>query len=435
MRFLIVSVCFMALLCKMASPAVAQDALVHYVSAEKLRESKRILEAIDEYNEAIKLDPNNFKFHFQKAMCHLMIKQEEHALRAFTEVLRLEKGNIETHKRMAWLYQRKEQFEKAIYHFDQFYQHSDNTDDRVMSKITIIKILYKTGKFDQAEKHIQDALSIKPHDIVALYYAGKYYNSHGQYQKSKEYITKALDIIKSESIPTTAPYYYELCYAYYHLQEYDTLNNVLPKANHGPYKKEVVKLTSDYKYTIAKCYYEIYEFQKARDLLNEAILQDNTNTKVFDLQVKIAEATADKSTLIAHSKGLLETETDPIRRGRALNEIAQLYLSQQNFDASIQAASECLEINKGDYVVQYIKAIALHKKGMEQEAMDELIKLLKFNGLDISSKAKYNFTLGMISMGMGDQVTAKRAFTSAKLDNNYRFAAIDMMESMIQDQQ
>lgn len=430
MRFLILAICFVAFIAN--SEAIAQngDALSHYVKAEKLREAKRMLEAIDEYNEAIKIEPTNEKFHYQKGVCYLLLKQEDNAIRAFIEVLKINPANSTTHLRMAWLFQRKENLKKAVYHFDKVYEHSKNIEERVKSKITIIKTLYKINKLPEAEKHINDVLKIKPHEVKVMYYASKMYNSQKKYTQARDIVLKALDIIKSNSPKSTAHFYYELCYAYYHLQAYNDLALVLPKANHGPFKKEVAKLTPEYKYFLARCYFAIYEYEKSRDLLTDALKQDHSNQRVFDLQIKIAEATADKSHLIQHTQEMIKNEVDPQRKAKAYGDISRLLLSQGDYEKTISAAEESLKINDGNYVVRYNKAIALHKLGRNNEAIEELLKLLKFNGLDVSTKAKYNFALGLVSIQDGDLATAKRALISAKLDNNFRYAATYVLENL-----
>lgn len=408
-----------------ASPALAQrkDGLAHYVNGEKLRQEKKFLEAIDDYNKAIAENPANENFYFQRGKCQIMIRQEESAIASLEKVVALKPSFVEAHASLAWLYQRKENYAKAIKYFDLAYQHDSRPEARFGYKNQIVRLLFKQNNIEQAGKHIKEALILKPYDANMLYCSARYHNIKQDYDRAREDAMNGISILKDESPVQSTRLYYELCHAYYYLKQYERLADVLPKASYGPYRDMAFRFSPEYKFVLARAYFMVYDFERARKLLSEALVMDQSNSKVYDLQIKIADASSDKSKLVAHLQEVVLKDADATRRRQARIELSSLYLLQGRYPDAILSADAVLKEEPANYIVGYYKAMALAKQGKYDLAVRQFQELLSNRALDVTSKAKFNFALGLTLMKKQVPTAAIDPFKNAKLDYSFRHAA------------
>ncbi|NLR91302.1 MULTISPECIES: tetratricopeptide repeat protein [Flammeovirga] len=403
-------------------------ALEHFVEAENLRKGNKLIEAIDEYTLAIKYDSMQEQYYLMKAKCQVSVNQFNNAINTFEQALEFFPENGFMNYQLARLYMRKDYYDEAIEYYDQAYKHLSNSNksQRINSKNQIIMILFKEEEYDKIRPHINDVLSLSDNNYIALYYSGKLHNMNGEYEKAVEDIKQALNFTPNNN-SQTARFYYELGYAYYNLEEYQLLNSVIEKANYGSYRKLVAKLTPEYKYWIAMCYYQIYDFDKSTNLLFDALKQDHSNVKAHELQIRIAEVTSDKSEQIDKAYMMIDNLQDKHRKSKIYEDIANWQLSSQLYDESVESCDSALILDEYNYNVKYTKAVALFKMNKLQESIDVLNELVNYNGLDVKTKAKYHFTLGIAAMKNEKVDLAINSFKSAKLDKNFKIAADDAL--------
>lgn len=408
--------------------AQTSKASAYFVLAENNRKANKYSEAIDEYSLAIRYDSTQEQFYLMKAKCQVTVKQFNNAIDTFEKGLRHFPENGFMNYQLARLYLRKDYFEQAVHYFDQSFKYLSNSSksQRINAKNQIIMILFKEKQYDKIRSHINDVLSLTDQNFIALYYSGKLYNMKGNYESAVKEIKKALEIAPNNE-KQLARFYYELGYAYYNLEEYAALNDVIDKANYGSYKKLVAKLTPEYKYWIAVCYYQIYDFDKSSDLLFDALKQDNSNVKAHELQIKIAKVTSDKSEQIDKAEMMVSKITDKYQKSKIYNEIANWQLSSELYHDAIASCDSALFYDEYNYHVKYTKAVAyfkLHKLDKAEEVLQELVK---YNGLDVKTKSKYYFTLGITALKAKDYSVATNSFKSAKLDKTFKIAADDVL--------
>lgn len=413
----------------LSTSVLAQEdkSLDHFVKAENLLKSRQLTKAIDEYALAIKYDSTQEKYYLRKAKCQVDIKQFNNAIDTFLEGLNHFPENGIMNFQIANLYLRKDYLDEAVYYFDQAFKYTEVTKYRVVAKNQIIMILFKQEKYDDVRKHINDVLAIAHNNYLALYYSAKLNNMNGAYHKAVDDIHDALKYVTSNNKNHLARFYYELGYAYYNLEEYDKLDAVLEKANYGSYRKLVVKLTPEYKYWIALCYYEIYDFEKSTDLLYTALKQDQSNLKVHELQIRIAEVTSDKTEQIQKAYHMIDNLENEQMKVQTYQDVAAWQLGSEHYEDAIKSCDATLELDEYNYIVKYTKAVALFKLNKFDEAIDVLKELVDYNGLDVKTKSKYHFTLGIAAMKEKEYDLAINSFKSAKLDKTYKVAADEVI--------
>ncbi|ANQ49781.2 hypothetical protein KMW28_04200 [Flammeovirga yaeyamensis] len=408
--------------------AQADRAAAYFVLAENNRKANKYLEAIDEYALAIRYDSTQEKYYLMKAKCQVTMKQFNNAIDTFEQGLKQFPENGFMNYQLARLYMRKDYYEQAVYYFDQSFKYLSNSNksQRINAKNQIIMILFKEKQYNKIRPHINDVVAISDSNYIALYYSGKLYNMEQEYEHAVRDIKKALSYVPQDS-KNSARFYYELGYAYYNLEEYTLLNSIIDKANYGSYKKLVAKLTPEYKYWIAVCYYQIYDFDKSSDLLFDALKQDNSNVKAHELQIKIAKVTSDKSEQIDKAEIMVQKIDEKYQKSKIFEEIASWQLSSLMLHDAIASCDSALYYDEYNYHVKYTKAVALFKLHKLDESIKVLQELVKYNGLDVKTKSKYYFTLGIAALKEKDYDVSTNAFKSAKLDKTFKIAADDVL--------
>ncbi|MBB6462473.1 tetratricopeptide repeat protein [Flammeovirga kamogawensis] len=407
--------------------AQEDKSLDHYVQADELYKQKKFREAIDEYSLAISYDSLQENFYLKKARCQVILNEFNNAIDTFVEGTRHFPENGFMNYQLARLYLRKDYFKESIFYYDQSFKYLSNPSQRITAKNQIIMMLFKKEEYSKIRPHIEDVLSVADNNYIALYYSAKLHNMDKEYNDAVVDIKKALNYVPSDKHSQTARFYYELGYAYYNLEEYEKLANVLSKANYGPYKKLVAKLTPEYKYWIALCYFQIYDFDKSTNLLFNALKQDQSNLKLHELQIKIAEVTSDKSEQIRKAYMMIENLEDKQMKAKVYEDVANWQLSSEKFQEAVVSCDSALELDPYNYLVKYTKAVALFKQDKTDESIVVLEDLVKYNGLDVKTKSKYYFTLGIAAMKENELDIAINSFKSAKLDKTFKVAADDIL--------
>ncbi|GAA4829936.1 hypothetical protein GCM10023331_13980 [Algivirga pacifica] len=414
--------------------AFAQNALAYYVIGEKFREHNEPLKAIDQYNKAIKIDPANPQFHYQKGMCYLSLRQFENALNAFKVAEEYNPNSLETHKRLYNIYMQKDYFDDAIYHLDRIFELSPHEKIKIQAKYSIVSILFKLERLLDTEKHLLDLLKLNPIDTRALFFCAKLYNEQGNYTKAKEAALSALQHLQGQNYKVTVPYYFELCKSYYYLKEYNALNEAIQRASYGRYRELVFPYTSMFKLQVANCYYNTFDFKTAAIILQEALQQGGNEEAIYQLQLKISGKKADKSKLIEHCLIRIQEQPDTLRVAQYLAELSNLYMDQGNYAKVIQTTEQCLKITPDNYKLEYLKAIAFIQSNQRKQGIEILERITTYRGLNVRTKAAFNFTLAQAYLLEKRKREADLRLLKAKIDTQFKYAVMYLQEQITQQE-
>jgi tetratricopeptide (TPR) repeat protein len=432
------------LLCISANFATAQSGIDEYVKAEGLLKQKKYKEAVTEYDNAIQKDAKNYKFHFHKGKCLLILKEEDQAIKSFQKTVDLlsaantsgqpemQKDLVEANMRLARLFEKQKKVDEAVKAYDNAFKYETAAPNKLKYKLSILRLLKSSGRLAEAANHVNDAKQVAPDDLNVLYYEAKYGNEPGvaNYAVAKAAMEKAITKLPSQEPKDVAKYYYELGYALTQLGEHDRAqNDILPKAKWGPYANKVLKLTPEYFHSIATSYYKIYELDKAKTLVEQALKIKKSFPRAHDLLVKIATGQTDRSAVIDHFKTSIETERDPTRRAYRFSELAEMELENRRYDDAIKSAEECLKASPKNYAVLFIKSVAQHKLNQTDAAIKTINDIMQIDGIDPESKAQYFFAQGVFYDKVGKKKEAVDAFKNANY-GSFRYAAKEELDRL-----
>ncbi|MEN7547437.1 tetratricopeptide repeat protein [Rapidithrix thailandica] len=390
------------------------EALQLYAKAENYRKSKNFIKAIDEYNKAIHLQPNNGRFHFSKGISYFLLKDYDNAILACEKTIHLKSDFTPAYLMIARCYQGLERELKVMQYLDLAYKYEQDVLKRLDYKKKILKILLKRNDLASGARHIQEAKLLAPKDVEVLYFEAKLANEQKNYQKTVNAIETAIKYLGKYNLQAHARYYYELGYAYNKLGKYDYSRNAFDKAKYGPFKVKIAKLSPQYYLGIAYSYLKINDFSNSKKYVMTALEMQHNFAQAYVLMGNIYKREADQSQAIQQFKKALKVEEEEKSKAAILKNLAQLQLDNAQYPEAITLSQEYIKTEPKDYSVYFIKGIAEYKNKDYQAAIATFEHLTGFTGLDPETQAKYNFAMGIIYKEVNDLNLAKEAFKKAK---------------------
>lgn len=277
--------------------------------------------AIDDFTQAIRLDPK-FEMAFRnRAIAHHRKRDFDKAIKDYSEAIRLDPKNAEVYiaRGAAWAEQR--QYDKAI----------DN---------------------------YSDAIRIDSCNVAAFYSRGNSWCDKGEYDKAISDYNEALHLN-----PEDAPSYVGRGFCWCNKKEFD---KAIKDSN------EAIRLDPDYPHAFifrARCWLNQREFEKAKDDYAEAMKLDSE-----DLTVCMAVATFNATCPIAKyrdGKRAVELatqacETTLWKDPYCLDVLATAYAESGDFDKAIKYVKEAMDKTRLDEDMLFL-TIYTHYKTFEKK--------------------------------------------------------------------
>ncbi len=431
MKYLFFWLCSIAFLSSYSLKAqeASSKAMVHLSRADNFLKQRNYQGAILEYDNAIRLEPNNYQFWVMKAQVYMTNKDVRNSIKCFEKVIELKDDYARAYVSLHKLYMQEKNIDKAITALDEACQYESDQKLKATYRNEIIKILYKEEQFSKAGKHIQDLLALSPESPNALYYSAKYNNVMSNYEGAIKNIQDILTIIGTSDEPEkTAKFYYELGYAYHKKGDYKNADETLKKADYGVYKAKIFQLSPAYYYAVAFAYYKIYEMQTCEQVLEVALNMNKEFSVAHDLKLKIERQKSDQNSVLEALKSSANSEKDVEKKLKKFTDLVEILYSGGKYDEASKFTTEALKLASANPQILYLKGLIEHKLNRHQAAITIIEELSNRSGLNQDLKAQMNFTLGMIydKMGNSDKLSQK-AYEKANF-GIYKYAAIEKLE-------
>lgn len=390
-----------------------QEGLVHYVDGENLRRAGQHEKAINEFNKALQREPNNYNYLFARAQSEFQLKRADAALSSLQSTLKLKNDFVPAYVLMAAIYRSKNDMDKAAFYYEQAFNYETDPNKKVQYKMFSVQKAIKEGKWAEAYQKATEAHQVADDNEMVAYYVARLANKVGKYQEAADAVLKIESKIQGLKPEQNAKYYYELGYAYYHMDEFEKANQVWKKADFGPYKSRLEKFSAKYFCSVSLSYFKVYENELARQYAEKAGKVEKGNSTAYVLLAQIAKRNTDHSNTIANLQTAVKATTERAKQLPLYVQLAELELSGQNYDNALAAVEEALKINPAEPKSVMFKAIALYKKGEYKAAADFLRSMLNGQRFDAATVAEMNFLLGLVGKSMGDTALAKQGFSVA----------------------
>lgn len=408
-----------------------------YLAAENLRKQNKCRDAIIQYDEAIKLEPTNYKYHFQRGKCEYQLKNYEMAKNSFKATVEYKRDFTPAYSLLAKIYKNEKDYDNAVYNYEEAARYERNPSRQVQYKLLLVNLLLKEDRVLDASRHVDEASRIDPSNPKILFYKGEIAQMREDWNEARRAYEQALasDRLKESSPAEKAKYYYGLGFALNKLGDAAGAKKAWSKANFGPYQKlisqQMVKSNHVYFYKIAVSYYLNGEFQESQTYIDKTLDMQRDFSSAYVLKGKIAKKQGNASQAISHYKRAVELEKNVSKKATMYLLIASLYLSNNDHYNALKAVESTVAADSRwgkNPRLLYLQAQAEYKSG-KYGATVETIKTLLKTGVDTKSKAKYSFLLGMAAKRSGDMGTAQEGFKGA-LYGPYKPAAKAELEKL-----
>jgi tetratricopeptide (TPR) repeat protein len=165
----------------LAFNALAQDidsrsrAVEHYNSGVYHHEKEKLNKAIEEYSEAVRLDPSLYEAHWNLGIIYVQKGMTDSAIKELEAVVKLKPDIFEGHFALGNLYHQKKLMDEAIKEFKAAVALRPNDYDARLG----LAVMYHEKEDNRAIREYKKAISIKPNSEIAHYNLGLiyYYNS------------------------------------------------------------------------------------------------------------------------------------------------------------------------------------------------------------------------------------------------------------------
>jgi tetratricopeptide (TPR) repeat protein len=386
-----------------------------YMQAENLRKTKRYAEAVQKYDEAIKLEAGNYRYFFARGKCYYEMKEYDLALSSFEESIEYKKDNVFAYTLIAKIYRRKNDNANAVYYYDLAFQHEQDPKRKVSYKMEAIKLLLQDGKTADAQKHLQEVKAVEPDNPNILYFDAKISNENGDYENARKNMEVATTKLEGQPPAQAAKFWYELGYACNKLGDYACSSKSWEKAYFGKYKALIDREKSinspAFYYRIAMSYYTAGDYDRSREQINKSIELQNNFSAAYLLMGKIDKKQGNYNEAIQNYKKAANFEEDPTKKAKLLTNLGSLQVDAGDYSGALGSINEALSKQTGNPQLTYLKSLCQYHLGQYESAISGL-EALSLSTQDAGAKAKYSFLIGMCAKNT-DVEKAKAAFKSA----------------------
>ena len=180
---------------------------------DSYRALERYEEAIDDYTEATKLDPQSAYAYSRRGNCHYALEESAKASEDYTEVINLNPESAFAYSRRGNCHYALEEYAEAIEDFDEVIKLNDQDASAYSRRGNCHRALERYG---EASKDYTAAINLNPENAAAHYHRGFCYIELQQYEKALEDYDKAIELI-----PENAILYYNRGHCYLELQRFE----------------------------------------------------------------------------------------------------------------------------------------------------------------------------------------------------------------------
>jgi tetratricopeptide (TPR) repeat protein len=267
-------------------------------------------------------------------------------------------------------------------------------DDRGNQKLNDANSLLDLGKFDEAEKLIQEVIAKYPDHAKAYNNLGFCYFNEKQYDKARQAYQKALELYQKTDSGNTE----ELANTYDNLGFLDDMTGDNTAAL-NLYQKAMDTDPNMWRpvHNLATLYRELKQYDKAIETFDKALEIDPYayQTRTFKA-LTLLDAGRTKDAAKLYSELLAENPFQVYLQ----TQLAYAYLKGGELDKAAQVLANCQAMNPGSMETQSFIALLLFKQGKKDEAMKLVEQLVDIVQKPDASGAKAKLT-AMLSRNFG----------------------------------
>ncbi|MEM6297798.1 MAG: hypothetical protein AAF740_03815, partial [Bacteroidota bacterium] len=270
--------------------------------------------------------------------------------------------------------------------------------------------------------HIREAKVFAINNLRVHYADARVANQLENYAAAQATILVVDAKLQTLSSESSAPFYFELGYAYFKQKKYKEAYETWKKAYQGEYKQRISRYQPNYFLRLAKVYADIYELDVANLYINQILAINPKVDDAYILQAEILDREVLKpQQLSLYEKALSMTQSNG-KRAMLYLRIAEIHANYKNFEESLEAARKGLELAKTPDLYTR-EVIALFQLERQKEARLSLETLIKNTSRGVKTSL-FLYMLGLTYKNEGNFRRALELF--AQVTNEpYKTAALE----------
>ncbi|MEL6653159.1 MAG: tetratricopeptide repeat protein, partial [Bacteroidota bacterium] len=337
-----------------------------YLMGENLRKQNKCKEAIQQYDEAIRLEPANYKYYFQRGKCEYNLKDYESAKTSFKSTVEYQPGFTPAYSLLAKIYKNEKDNDNAIYYYQEAARNENNNSRKVQYKLLLVNLLLKEDRVSEAQRHIAEAKSVDPTNPNILFYNAEILSMQKNWSSARSSYEQALssDRLKSATPAEKAKYYYGLGVALSNLGDNAGAKAAWSKANFGRYKpliaQQMLENNHVYYYKIAVSYYLNGEYRESESYIAKALELQRNFSSAYILKGKIARKEGNNTKAIGFYQQALQIEKNPDRQVGMYRLVAMLQMEARDYAGALRTINQAVQLKpqKGMSSLMAMKAQA-----------------------------------------------------------------------------
>ncbi|MBU2043726.1 MAG: tetratricopeptide repeat protein [Candidatus Omnitrophica bacterium] len=171
----------------------SQDWLNHYGQAEKYLETRQFDQAIVEFQEVLKIDPESFEAYTGIGFVYIEFAKYDQAIDSFNRAIEINPGYAEAYDNIGVVYSLQRQYQQAIPYFEKAI-HANL--DYVPAYNNLGSTYFFLNRYPEAVICYQQAFQIDPQNADSAYNLGLAFRDLGKPQEAKDYLKKAIELYK-----------------------------------------------------------------------------------------------------------------------------------------------------------------------------------------------------------------------------------------------
>ena len=337
-------------------------AKAHYNLGDALHQLKNYDEAVQSYKSSIKIDSNFAEAHNNLGNIYKELNQLDKAIKSYQKALKLKPNYAEAHFSIAISFQLLNEFGKMIEHLEALCTIQPNFFEAYNYLGIALK---ETGQFQSSIKAYEKALSIKSDYVEAHNNLGNVFKELGQLNEAVDSYQKAISINS----------------------EYPTLQNNLGNALKelgkmdeavDAYEKALIlnPENPDTHNNLGEVFRDLNKLEKSVKHYKEAIHLDSNN---FDAHNNIGTVFRELNQFDEAIRSYKKAISIYPEYAEAFNNIGNIFKEQDQFDHAVDSYKMALSIDPYYFEAYFNLGVAHQKHGSSSDAINSYMKVLEIN--------------------------------------------------------
>jgi tetratricopeptide (TPR) repeat protein len=399
---------------------LAQPGTKKYQEGRNMMGTKNYVGALAAFSEAVKLEPNNYRYWYQKGQAEEKLKKYNDAVASYKKCTELNKDFSQGYVKTANIsMSRLKDYNGAIGALNSAFASEKDPGRKITYKNMVIKLLLKQNRPQDAMAELNAMKPLAaPDDIRVLNAEGDIYAAMNNWPKAVDAYQKAVAKSKDVAPAQAAKYNYNLGLAYYRSGDAKKAEETWKNVENTRYAKKVKSLMvqsgSRWFVLASSGYLKANVLDDAMEYANKAVQAEPNNPSGYKLLATIQIKKGQTALAISNLNKAAEFEKDEAKKSKLFSQMIKLQFNNGDYNGALATANKILAKSPNNATVLGLKSQAEYQLGQFANSIKSSDAAIgAIDKKDVAKAAPFWFTQGLAAKKSGDIERAKKAFQNA----------------------